>query len=206
MKKLIIFDFDGVLLDSLGIWYFINKAAAAKLGKHLSKTKYLDSFLGNVHAGLKDVLNLSTRETLDFSAHKRRLIKSFYKPSKVKFFSFAPDLITRLSLEFDLYIVTSSPEPAVRRLLRANKLERIFKKIYGLNKHGKRHALRELINNHPKGSPILITDTIGDIKEARVVGIPALAVGWGFHTSKQLRTAKPQKLILKPEQLRSLFK
>jgi|SRR3989344_242603 len=206
MKNLIIFDFDGVLVDSLEVWYFINKAAAAKFGKHLSKVKYINSFLGNVHVGLKEVLNLNAREASEFSEHKDRLIKRFYKSSAVKFFPFAPKLIKYLAAKFDLYIVTSSPEYAVSGLLRGKKLEKKFKKIYGLNKHGKRHIFGQLAKQHPKGRLVFVTDTVGDIKEAKAENINTIAVGWGFHEPKRLKAVKPQIFMLKPRQLWSLFK
>jgi len=205
MKNLIIFDFDGVLVDSLDFWFVINKSAAALVGKRLTKQKYLQSFLGNIHSGLRDGLKLNAKEAVEFSKQKIKLIKMAYNPNDVKFFSFAPELIRQLSKKYDLCIVTSSPEPAVRSLLKGKRLENNFKKIYGLNKFGKRHILKVLLKKYLSKKVLFVTDTIGDVKEGKAVGVFTVAVGWGFHKPKELKTAKPDEIILKPNQFRRIF-
>lgn len=205
MRNLIIFDFDGVLVDSLEFWFVINKSAAAKLGKRLSKKNYLYSFLGNIHSGLRDVLKLNAKEAVEFFEQKTCLIKSAYKPKAIKFFPFVSAFIRQLSKNYDLCIVTSSPEQAVRSLLRGKQLEANFIKIYGLNKFGKRHILKVLQKKYSQKKVVFVTDTIGDIKEAQAVGVFTVAVGWGFHKPKELKKAKPEEMILKPNQFRRIF-
>ena len=38
---------------------------------------------------------------------------------------------------------------------------------------------------------VLVTDTVGDIAEAREVGVRAIGVVWGMHTERQLLDAVP---------------
>lgn len=205
MKKLIIFDFDGVLVDSFEIWYKINKLAAGKLGKMLSKKDYLKGFAGNIHAGLAEILKLKRADVLKFSQIKKELIKKNYSSSRLKFFSPSIKIFKRLFKLCDMCIVTSSPEEAVFGLLKKNKLDRFFTEIYGLNKKGKRHTFLKLKQEYSVKNIILVTDTVGDLKEAQAVKIKTCAVGWGFHSKKDLISVSPEKFAGNFQQLEKIL-
>jgi phosphoglycolate phosphatase len=205
MKKNLIFDFDGVLVDSLDFWFFINQLAAKLIGKKITKKQYLNSFLGNIHSGLNESLNLNAKEAKEFFKHKHLLIDEHYNSKKVVFFPFAKNLIKKLAKDFDLYIVTSSPEHSVNKLLEKQKLTGLFKRVYGLNKNGKRHILKKLALKTPDFQTLFITDTIGDIVEGKAADMQTVGVTWGFHNPKQLKSAQPNFLISKPEALMKIL-
>jgi len=205
MKKLIVFDFDGVLIDSFEIWYKINKLAAGKLGKLLLRKDYLKGFSGNIHAGLKETLKLKRADVLKFAQIKRELIKKNYSSSRLKFFSPSIKILKNLYKLTDMCIVTSSPEVAVFSLLKKNKLDKFFTKIYGLNKNGKRHTFMKLKQRYLVKNIILVTDTVGDLREAQAVKIKTCAVGWGFHSKKELISASPEKFAGNFQQLEKIL-
>ncbi len=48
---------------------------------------------------------------------------------------------------------------------------------------------------------VFITDTVGDVLEARKCGVKAIAVTWGFHGEATLQKAKPAKIVSTSEDL-----
>lgn len=205
MSKAVIFDFDGVLVDSVEFWFRINQTAAKALEKNLSKGVYLESFSGNIHLGLAENLKLKAKEMEKFFRIKHQLVDKFYNRRGLKFFSFVKGFIPRLYKQADLYIVTSSPKKAVRSLLARQGLNRYFKQIYGLNRKGKRLVLSRLAKKYSAKNIIFVTDTIGDIKEGRAAGLKVCSVAWGFHKKKQLMAQKPDILVSNFAQLSKLL-
>jgi phosphoglycolate phosphatase len=48
---------------------------------------------------------------------------------------------------------------------------------------------------------VLVTDTAGDVAEAKEVGIRAIGVAWGMHSERQLLSAGADKVALWPQEL-----
>ena len=48
---------------------------------------------------------------------------------------------------------------------------------------------------------VFITDTVGDIVEARECGVRSIAVSWGFHEIETLEKARPAKIVSTPADL-----
>jgi phosphoglycolate phosphatase len=48
---------------------------------------------------------------------------------------------------------------------------------------------------------VLVTDTVGDIKEAASVGVRAIGVAWGMHSEADLRAAGAARVALWPQEL-----
>lgn len=48
---------------------------------------------------------------------------------------------------------------------------------------------------------LLITDTLGDLKEASLAGVNAIGVSWGFHDRRTLAKGNPFRIINKIEEL-----
>lgn len=53
---------------------------------------------------------------------------------------------------------------------------------------------------------IFITDTLGDIKEARVAGVDSIAVSWGYHSLATLELGNPLAVADKPSELPNLVR
>lgn len=48
---------------------------------------------------------------------------------------------------------------------------------------------------------VFITDTLGDIREARECDIDSIAVTWGFHERKTLEKGNPIVIVSDPREL-----
>lgn len=197
-KKIVFFDFDGVIADTFDIAFSIMR----KEFSALSRPDYRKGFEININEAIK----IWSAKGL---AEKKLPAKNFfdgYTPRLLRLSPIpgVPKAIRALSKNHVLLIISSTISPSIRRFLAKFRLARYFNKIYGneiqTSKVKKfRLALREF-----KARPddcVFITDTLGDIKEAKKTGIKSLAVAWGYHPRKTLKKGAPLKILLKPAQL-----
>ena len=186
MKKTIIFDFDGVIVDSFDISF----AVAKMVHPTLTFDSYEDKWNTNIH---KAVFNEPEDTTIDFQkeyAGKMQTLKLSSSKRKV---------LEDLSLRFDFYIISSTNTQTIRDFCKVNCISQFFIDILGgdieISKIKKFQLLFEKYKLNPKES-IFVTDTVGDIKEAKKVDIGTIiAVTDGFQEKDILETANPDIII-----------
>lgn len=86
----------------------------------------------------------------------------------------------------------------------ANGLNGIFDFVYsGRNIFGKDIVIGRLLENHKieKTSAIYVGDETRDIEAAKKLGIPIVAVSWGFNARKILAAKKPNGIVDDPNNL-----
>jgi len=194
-NKLIVFDFDGVLADSFSNLYTINKLSAEFVNRKISEEDYIKMFSGKFHHNLYNFLDLNEEELNKYLEYKYKIFNKYYIGANL--FSFAPDLIKRLSLTASLAIVSSAPEEAIRRMLEKYGLVDNFFMILGMNKSGKILNLKKCITK-AKGideNSFFITDTVGDIIDGKEAGLKTIAVTWGFHSDNILEKINPNFIV-----------
>ncbi len=189
---MIIFDFDGVLLNSFDTLYKINKKSASGVGITLSKKDYKNFFKGNIHKTRSRIFKGDLEKSRKFGEARENLYNRYYNSENVKLFEFAPFLIKRLSKKTKVYIVSSSPKEFIEDILEKNGLKSYFNGITGTNIEGKRKTIQNYLEQaEDSGDSYFITDTVGDIKEVKGLDIKVVAVGWGFHSLKTLLKPGP---------------
>jgi phosphoglycolate phosphatase len=74
---------------------------------------------------------------------------------------------------------------------------------YGFDLQGSRHhqALPPRRGVFAAEDVVLVTDTSGDVLEAREAGIRAIGVAWGMHTAKQLLDAGADRVAMQASEL-----
>lgn len=201
VNKLIIFDFDGVLVDSFDAWYKINACAFKKtLGKNLARKQYRDFFMADLNKGLKkfakDEKNYQKLKAFK-EIQAEELFTKYY--SQVKLFPFTKSLISQLKkANLRLALVTSSTNPSfTKKILKKFKIEKDFDLVLSSKGEGKISQLRQVLrsfNLKPK-DVYFIADTYNDINYGKKIGLKTLAVLWGFHKKKILSKGRPDFII-----------
>ncbi|MAF36605.1 hypothetical protein CL622_05815 [archaeon] len=188
--SLIFFDFDGVIIDSFEAAYSVCRG----FNPEISKYEYRRMFEGNIFTKLDSHPTAKKYSPQDFGLKYQPLIIDL---------PFMPGIdvaINKLSGDHDLTIVSSSHSEWVDHYLTSNDLRRHFNEIHGSDvakdKTKKFKLLIEVYKVKPSEC-ILITDTLGDIIEANEVGVPSLAVTWGFHSKETLDRGEPGIVIHK---------
>lgn len=193
--KLVVWDFDGTLADSLPSAVTVFNRIAPEMG-------------------LRPIEDLSAaRSTPTRQLLKQHGISLWRLPRLVrKFQAAAAEEAGRLGLVAGvpealhalaaagvrLGVLSSNREDNIRRCLRANGVEQHFAFVVGYPRlFGKGKALRRIIRAErvDRADVLYVGDELRDVEAAKKVGVKAAAVTWGFHTADLLRTGVPDFVI-----------
>lgn len=199
--KLIIFDFDGVIADSFHAIYSVVRDAFKYVGIPLSEQEYRNFFLINPKLAEKKLCKNEKK----FNKVQKFIHENAPKRYRdVKIFPEMLKTIPRLALTTNLAIVSSSQTDIIIEKLKKYKLLKYFSLILGADKDlSKIKKLNNIIHHFglQKKSIFFISDTFGDIKEGKKIGIKTIAVAWGFHDIKTINKAQPNAILLDGKKL-----
>jgi len=193
--KLILFDFDGVLANTEEMAYQIHKVK----NKNLTWKDFQDLAAGNFH----DLYDKAVKEGRHIDAD------DFYGEYKkgletINIHDTLHDLISSLVKNYKLIIISSTNGSYIKSFLVKEKLEHCFSDILGADVHrskvSKIKTTLEKYDSLPQEA-VFITDTTGDIAEARECSVQSIGVTWGLHDREFLSREKPFALIDTPGEL-----
>jgi phosphoglycolate phosphatase len=194
MDTILIFDYDGVIVDSLEMFmkFFINACQNHGWKEISSKKEFLLLFHENMYQNMaklgmkhKDILNVVSEVKKGLLSHLEDL----------PLFPDVKQTLKTLSETNILCISTSNDTSVVKNYLKIHDIP-YFDHIYGSDVHHSKIKKIELIKQRYQAQRFFyIGDTIGDIKEGKEAGIKTIGVTWGWHTRKQLQQCKPDYLI-----------
>lgn len=207
--KLIIFDFDGVLADSFDTFYPLIRDSMKRVGLKISSDQYRKLFIGNVHKGFKDFINDNSKYVI-FSKFRKGNYDRYYYDTKNKaaLYRGARQLIEKISKNHALTIASSGKKNNIKNLLKQNGIDKFFSLILANSSHTKEVMLKEILDKF-EAKPeetTMVTDTVGDLKIAKNMGLKTAAVTWGFHSAKLLRTAEPDYITKNFKELQHMLK
>ena len=177
----------------------------AEDGKEISAEEYKKLFYGNLFQNLEKKEKRAYTDADSekfFNAYEPRLLQLVATPGIV-------ELVKLLQKYYKLVIVSSTNRGPIKKYLRMNNIDDCFSKIYGADTHrSKVEKISMAISDNnvlPKNS-IYITDTLGDILEARSAGIESIAVNWGFHEKEVLMKGSPGHIASNATELAECIK
>lgn len=207
MIKIIIFDYDGVIVDSFEKVHEVYQIICEKLGKKCPKD--LEDF--------RKIYGLTSREAvknLEFSEDEIKKSDVIYKEEILKkdpaIFKGIKETIKKLSEKYRLVLISSSPKIEVFEKLDKYSLTEYFEHIFAsesgtpTRKVDSIKKTFEIFGIKPKES-IMIGDRVIDYLEARSVGIPSKNIiivdyGWGYDPAS-LPNYKKDFPVEKPEDI-----
>lgn len=178
----IISDFDGVIGDTATM----NWTLVQTLHRDVKREAYLiDHHLGNVFE--QPVVPFTPQTAARYyELYNERLARAHIER--------AVPHVHALGQDFRIHIVTSNCEHAIRRVLREAEIESAFGHVLGQEAHASKvEKFRTLLQELALAptDTVYLTDTVGDLKEAAVVGIPTIAVTFGYHPRQLLEGYDP---------------
>lgn len=193
-KPLLIFDFDGVLVDSFDVAFGLIEEMLP--GQDFTEEDYRECFEGNVYESAK-VSKYCFVVPGFFDEYLKRLIK------------LAPiggiaDVIRGLSESHVLTIVSSTKSSVIQEWLEQYQLAGCFSDILGEDvSRSKVEKLNMLLERYriPADRCLFVTDTLGDLREAEKVGISSIAVSYGWHDEERLKRGKMVAIAHTPDEL-----
>ncbi|MCD6109411.1 HAD family hydrolase [bacterium] len=207
-KKLLLFDFDGVIADSMKlVRVFYNKLHKkyglrfATCDEDISKM-----FYKNVYEGLID-LGLHKDKAHDFLNDMKKL--TFQNEDSYKPFNGIKEVLQILNdNKHILVIISSNHTDIIKKFLKKYSFDNIFKEIHGAEEQtSKVEKIGSVKQNlsFDCNSTFYIGDTVGDIKEGKKACVHSVATSWGYHSKEILKQFKPEFLFNKPADLEKLI-
>ncbi len=193
MKKIVIFDFDGVIVDSKHLSYSINK----EMMPDLEYSEWESWFEGNLYKKIRKEHANDKSQDLFFEKYNTDIINLLPIDG-------IPEVIKELANEYTLVIISSSSQKAIGDFLNKYNLLHYFSEILSRETHRNKVDKFHIILNKYKIKPnetLIITDTVGDIKEANEVGVRSVGVIWGVHNEVKLGEISPHFIAKKPLEL-----
>lgn len=189
--KALLFDFDGVIVDSFPFELELGKQF---IDSAITIDEYRALFEGNFYEVLQEKY-----PNIDHERVMKNLYVEYEKRIQVTpMFEGVKELIDSLPLDLPCFIVSSTPSVIIRSYLSRHGIDHRFLDIYGSDieksKSRKLHMILERMDLS-SSDVLFITDTTGDIKEAKEVGIESIGVTWGFHTEAMIKQAQPYEVI-----------
>jgi len=201
-KKIIVFDFDGTIADTIGLAFEIyNEKIVPKFNtKKISSAEFdylREHGLNKKFLKRYNISLLKFPFVLDFG---RKEIKK--KIQKAELISGIGKVIKELADKgYYLGILSSNSEENIKHFLIEHKLLQFFDFFY-CNSHifKKQKNIRKLIRQKglQKENIFYIGDEVRDIVAAKRVGIKTIAVSWGFNTRDALAKQTPEYIIDTP--------
>ena len=178
-------------MDTLSICFTINREHE----ENLSLEEYKSFFHGNIY----EVIEAGKKKLIpNYDEIYEERTRELIVPEELK------NLIKKIDKEKKLAIVSSTPGSTIRDILEREGIATYFSDFFGSDVDRSKVVKIKMLLEKYKVSPddaVFITDTVGDIMEARECGVESIAVTWGFHEEKTLQKAKPEKIVSTPEDL-----
>jgi phosphoglycolate phosphatase len=203
----ILFDFDGVLADTLDDLLNFAREVCTQLGFPREPTPAdLDVLETMSFVDYGRQLKLPPQHIDAFVSQCLQMFNQRSEPPKM--FEGMGQVVAEAAKNNILAIVTGNTTPTVEGFLKANHLRECIRLIIGVEQKGSRPekiklALREL--RQREEAAYMVGDAVSDIRAARETSIKSIAVGWGHQSPTRLLTANPDYRVDSPEELLDLL-
>ncbi len=194
--KAIVFDFDGVIHDTLEDLHKVHYDILEKI---------------SIKEMIDNVFDWNPREYFDkFSPEKQREFEETWQRvyKELTLERNIREELEKLSKKYLLYIISSNNEYNLETYFENNNFLNIFNKIYWVETHKSKVEKFKILFEETKlkvDDCIFVTDTLWDILEANEVWIKTIAVDFGYHNKEKLKQGNPYKIVSSFEEIRRII-
>jgi phosphoglycolate phosphatase len=202
--KLFLFDFDGVLVQSLEVYEKTVTLVLKKINKPLTRGReeFLELFEGNFYESLVK-RGVDLKEFVEASVD----IFAQINYNEMKPVAAMLPVVEALQKNNILLVISSNDSVTIQKALEKFGYDGYFQEVLGsdfmLSKKDKMTYALDKYQLSPEDI-YYIGDTTGDIVEGRQAGVKTVGVTWGWHDKKRMAAAKPDYLMETPEDLLKL--
>lgn len=200
--QLIIFDWDGTLMDSIGRIVSSMQATAATLQLPVPLAE-----------AVRDIIGLSLEPAIgrlfgELSAADYERFLQVYRDQYVELdttptplFAGVRSMLNELSLRgYQLAVATGKARRGLDRVLSESELQDAFRVTRCADESRSKpdpHMLHEIMayTGIPAAATLMIGDSVHDLKMAQAAGVDALGVDFGAHSAEQLLPYQPQHIL-----------
>ena len=201
---LVMFDYDGVIVDSLEVFTSRFSQACRENGfKEVNTAKdVLGLFEGNVY---ETMMGRGLDEfTIDNILTRYEVLQG-EQLADLELFNGIGEALRRISEKHQVYVITSNLSSATIQVLNQNGIE-CFKDVIGAEKEkSKIKKIQNIMFLHSGIPAYYVGDTKGDMIEGEKAGAQTIGVTWGWHTAQKIKEGLPDYLVNTPEELADLL-
>ncbi|MBE9214666.1 HAD-IA family hydrolase [Plectonema cf. radiosum LEGE 06105] len=207
-QKVIIFDFDGTIADTVDALVTIANGLAVEF-----------SYAQITSEELVILRNLTSREIFKYSGIPLFKIPFLLKKVKRELKNKIPELKPILGIQEALIelkdngnrlgIITSNSKGNVKEFLKINNMDSLFEFIHtGVTIFGKTTIINNVLRQKQLKTQevIYVGDETRDIEASKKANIRVISVTWGFNSEEALAKQNPDFLIDHPQELVEVIK
>jgi len=201
MKKAILLDWDGVLCDSLQLYFDLYREAC-RIHDKVFPISTLEDFRGWYNPRWED-----NYYEMGFSEEEfrsvQKLSESYLQYSKARLFDGVAENLRVWSEVRPLAIVSTTPSPLIRARLAQDNLEQYFQVFTG-GEDGcseKRVKVKSTLDLLGVTEGVMVGDTPLDIDAGRFNGLQTVGVTYGWVTPERVLAATPDRVVNQPDEL-----
>ncbi len=203
-RNLVMFDWDGVLADSLASFASVFPEACRRcgFGGLDAPGRLMRLFDDNMYAAMK-ALGMQPETIGCVLGHFRR--DTLARLDEIRLFEGIPEALERIAAGNAVVVVTSNLSGLVRTVLEREGV-RCVTEVLGVEAGaGKVQKIRQAMARAPRLPAFYVGDTLGDMREGRSAGAMTVAALWGWHGEERLRAGRPDFLARSPRDLAAFF-
>lgn len=198
--KVIVFDFDGTLADSLLLGLEgVNQLAEKYKYKPITDPDYIRQ--KGMRRIVKEDLKLKWYQLPFYVNALKKVLMP--KIEELKAFEGIPEMIRAIAQSNRLFILTSNIRPSVDHLLKEYDLH-LFESIFAGIPTFRKHIVIKKLISRLKMEPeniVYVGDEVRDLEACKKVGIPFIGVNWGLNNQEALEEAGAVTIATSPEDL-----
>lgn len=198
---MLIFDFDGVLADTLEIYAQVCRDVAKNLG-------HKQPLPANPFADLDPVTFEEMGKKLglneeQFAIEVAKAVKG--QTLMPRLFDDIPEVIATLSQKMPLAVLSAGNSTIVKAILTHHQIAHYFSFILGGDSDGSKTDKLKALKQQYGEELVMIGDSASDIDAANQAGLSSIAVTWGWQTESLLATRNPTYVVHTPKQLLAAY-
>jgi phosphoglycolate phosphatase len=208
--RLLIFDLDGTLVDTLEDIAASVNHTLTHLGRNPISTEAVRQFVGD---GIEALMARALGGSTDSLPEAVTVYKEHHRKNLVVHSSLYPAVQETLEhfRALPMAVISNKTTEFVAPLIERLDIARYFKMVigadYGLPLKPAPDSVKRIMDEcgAPKERTVIVGDGTTDVRAGKAAGVITCSVTYGFRSEEELRKAGPDYVIHSPSELKTLF-